>query len=173
MYFKDDAIIDVPLSAEIEADLVQCFVGFKEMVVFGVAEINKNEKEYLEKMGVEVDAKIIFDSMQPVLHSYESCHDWINGRSKKKISWYTPNTMEDLKLILEYLGITFKCRILQDGKEAIDFKYELYFYEHHLIADGDNFCEHRSLLINKTSYANNFEEEVLPKIQFFLQTLKS
>lgn len=174
MFISGNAIIDVPMIPEIEADLIQCFKEDDELLLFGRCELTEEDYKYFEELNSKYGEILAFEekdefyiTKKPISFSYEECYDFpTNTLRTKKLNWYSPDSEEELKKMIADNGITFKCRIVPEGKAPADYEFELYMFEHYLI-DDDLDNEHRSLIFEGKGL-DRFEKLVLPKIKFIL-----
>lgn len=155
MFLTDNCINDVQMNPELESELINCFRGENDIVLFPWLVSNFNT--YIR------DTENIreFVREHEFLRTDEFIFPWKRGRGRKsKYVWYTPNSHDDLIRILNSQGITYACCILDKDKKLGEFSYYLTMYEHHII----NNREYRSLIYYENKNQGS-KEKVLANLK--------
>ncbi len=154
-------IVDFPIDFKIEAEVIQCFKGEEDNIMFSWVDPNEEDlKENIQWaknpwIGIK-EPKFVVDQQQL-------------GTTEKiihRVYYYVVENYEELIKQVEDQLIIICFYIVNKEKHINEYKYRLSSNEHHVIEE-DGY-EHRSLFI-ETNDKLDFTERVLPKLQVVMK----
>lgn len=178
MFILENLIADIPMNTDLEVDLITCFAN-DDLILFKTVDMNKEDlkihEKHLEEMKMqfgkylrcseEDEEPTIYDIKQPINSYFKECQG-MSGVGLREVSWYSLDTIEELRNYIEYHTITYEIYINSRDKIPGDYKFKLYMYEHIEIDDN----EYRGFFIEERGN-NTFSQEVLPKINKLLENI--
>lgn len=154
MFLFKNCVVDLPMSPEVQAEVIECFCEKDDLIIFGYIEYNEDDFKYMRKiLQLKENDEIKFaESTLPKLRKpiFLSKREYkrVWGKSINTLKWYSVSTKEELITTIKEMGITYECYIVSKNSTSINnYKFKLYAYEHHIIDEKEN-TEHRSLFIN-------------------------
>lgn len=155
MFFVENCILGLPYDKELEADLLECFLDDKSLLLFPWVETNL----YTFQPDPKCYTFNINDfALERELFRSEEAIGPINCDGERKIIWFSPQGRKELLEVIGFEGITYQCCVLEKEKELSDYTFYLDVYEHFEYQDyeyrGLNFSinmnsEHKRKVLNK------------------------
>ncbi|MDT8975716.1 hypothetical protein RQP50_05610 [Paenibacillus sp. chi10] len=148
---KELEIYDFWLPKEIEAQIIKCFVGLHDQLLFPYYACN------FESFPEDIDyikARTKFISQDPVFEDITLLNP------NDYIYWYEPTGFEDLVGILNRDYFTYRCIVVPKDGSLKDCRFKLFTYEHAMYMEEET----RALYIEE-SKENDYENNVYPLIR--------
>ncbi|WP_432408417.1 hypothetical protein [Wukongibacter sp. M2B1] len=154
-------------AAKKEVEILQCFLSEEKQLVFLQLESNLYPDANSEITGVNEEIKeIVLKNV--ILKTKEKLLDLNYETNKDEIFyWFSPRTKEEIIKIIENKYYSYKCIILEKGKNIKEYDYLLHITEHF---EYDEYDECRALIVDER-VDNSFEIDVKPKIEKLFESI--
>lgn len=151
MFIEGNAIIDFDyLDTAVQGEVLKCFVGKEESILFPYDERNFTN-EFVKEWSQFVRERTVYVGDNPIA---------IPWGSNTLTHWYEAKSEDDVHRILEHEGITYWCCIAPIGANIKhDYTFVLFAYEHTQYHDE----EVRALWVYERE-DGRFQKSVVPRL---------
>lgn len=166
MFLMENIIVDFPMNPIIQAEVIECFRGEKEDILFSFIEPNEED---LKEEDIKWAENPWIGIKEPVFVKDEQ-QRWTDEVIINKSYYYKVESYDELLQLINDAGCLFDFFIFNKEWNEDECKYWLHTYEN-LIIDREEQEEHRVLFFEGEGN-ESFKEDILPRLEKVIEKYK-